>query len=124
MHVKSAVLTPSHPSYKTEGDLHHIYANKAAIEGYRTGVFPDGAVIAHELLETREAGGVVSEGPRRRLDVMVKNRKVYAATGGWGFERFPGEGQTEGAVGDNGAKCFGCHQKQEARDFVFSTIRE
>ena len=125
VHVKSAVITPSHAAYKTEGDLHHIYANKLAVDGYRTGTFADGAFIVYELLETREMAGLVSEGPRRRLDVMVRDRERYAATGGWGFERFPGASQTERAVRDRGATmCFSCHAKQKERDFVFSRIRE
>lgn len=125
VHVKSAVITPSHAAYKTEGDLHHIYANKAAVDGYRSGTFADGAVIAYELLETREAAGLVSEGPRRRLDVMVRDRARYADTGGWGFERFLGDSQTDRAVRDQAATmCFSCHAKQKARDFVFSRIRE
>jgi hypothetical protein len=124
VHVKSAIITPSHASYKTEGDLHHIYANRPAVEGYRTGTFADGAVIAYELLETREAGGVVSEGPRRRLDVMRRDSQRYTATGGWGFERFRGDSQTDRLLADQGAKCFACHEKQKASGYVFSRIRE
>ena len=124
MHVKSALITPSHAAYQTEGDLHHIYANPAAVQGYRTGVFDDHAIIAYELLETREASGVVSEGPRRRLDVMVRDSQRYAATGGWGFERFRGDSQTDRLLADQGAKCFACHEKQKASGYVFSRIRE
>jgi hypothetical protein len=124
MHVKSAIITPAHPAYQTEGDLHHIYANPEAVQGYRTGVFDDHAIIAYELLETREASAVVSEGPRRRLDVMVRDGERYAATGGWGFERFLGDSQTNRAVSDQGAKCFACHEKQKERGYVFSRVRE
>lgn len=125
VHVKSAVITPSHAAYKTEGDLHHIYANKLAVEGYRTGTFADGAFIAYELLETRETAGLVSEGPRKRLDVMMRDSRRYTSTGGWGFERWYGDSRTERNVGDRAAKmCFGCHQKQKDQGFVFSRIRQ
>jgi hypothetical protein len=94
------------------------------VHRYRTGVFDDHAIVAYELLETREASGVVSEGPRRRVDVMVRDSKRHAATGGWGFERSLGDSQTNRAVSDQGAKCFACHEKQKARGHVFSRIRE
>src|SRR5215831_18690316 len=67
-HVKSAIVLAGHPAFATEGGIHHIYANPAALAGYRSGRFADGAVIVYELLETREADGVMSEGPRRRID--------------------------------------------------------
>jgi hypothetical protein len=94
------------------------------VQGYRTKVFDDHAIIAYELLETREASGVVSEGPRRRVDVMVRGSERCAATGGWGFERFLGDSQTNRAVCDQAAKCFACHEKQQVRGSVFSRIRE
>jgi hypothetical protein len=122
--VKSAIVTAGHPAFKTEGGLHHIYANTPAVEGYRTGTFADGASIAYELLEIREADGLVSEGMRKRVDVMLRDSGRYASTGGWGFERWYGNDRTERAVRDGGDSCFRCHEKRKDQGFVFSRIRE
>jgi hypothetical protein len=124
VHVKSALLTTAHPAFQSEGGLHHIYANPKATEGYKTGQFPDGSVIVYELLETHEKDGVVSEGTRRRVDVMLKDTAAYGSTGGWGFERFPGASQTDRAVRDSArAMCFECHSHAQEHGFVFSRMR-
>ena len=44
-HVKSEIVEPQHPGSSTNGGIHHIYANTQALEGYRTGKFPDGSVL-------------------------------------------------------------------------------
>lgn len=123
VHVKSALVTSAHPAFPTEGGIHHIYANPKAAEGYRTGQFPNGSVIVYELLETHEKDGVITEGARRRIDVMVKDASRYESTGGWGFERFPGASQGERAVRDAATMCFACHTHAEEHGFVFSRMR-
>jgi cytochrome P460 len=124
VHVKSALITAAHPAYASEGGLHHVYANPKGAEGYKSGQFPDGSVIVYELLETHEKDGVVSEGARRRVDVMVKDSTRYGNTGGWGFERFLGADQTTGKVRDaGGTMCFECHAHAREHGFVFSQMR-
>ncbi len=124
-HIKSAMVTSAHPAHATEGGLHHIYGNGLAIEGYSTGRFPDGAVVVYELLSTVEKDGVISEGPRKRVDVMVKDAKRYTVTGGWGFNRFYPGGDREGALREASAAlgCFACHKQSSGHDFVFSRAR-
>jgi Cytochrome P460 len=124
-HVRTVLIGPQSPAFESFGGLHHIYANEKAMEGYRNGRFPDGSVIVADFLETRENAGVTTEGPRRRIDVMVKDSKRYAATGGWGFEQFRGDSQTDRMVtAEIAAKCFACHDKQKERDSVFSQFRK
>ena len=124
-HVKTALIGPQSPAFENSGGIHHIYANEKATEGYRTGKFPDGSVFVADFLETRENAGVTTEGPRRRIDVMVKDSKRYAATGGWGFESFKGDSQTDRMVtAEIATKCFDCHSKQKERDSVFSEFRK
>src|SRR6185369_5668699 len=94
----SALVGPLAPGFAANGGIHHIYANEKALEGYRTGRFPDGSALVADFLETRENTGITTEGARRRIDVMVKESKRYAATGGWGFEQFRGDSQTERLV--------------------------
>ena len=124
-HVRTALIGPQSAAYESFGGLHHIYANEKAIEGYRTGRFTDGSILVFELLETRENAGVTSEGPRKRVGVMVKNSKQYAETGGWGFESFRGDSQTERRLNAEGRiACFKCHEPQKDRDYVFSEFRK
>jgi hypothetical protein len=124
-HVKSAIVGPQSPAFATEGGLHHVYANRQALAGYRAGAFPDGSILVYDLLETREAGGLTSEGPERRVDVMVKDRRRYGDTGGWGFASFKSGDRTNGGL-DAGRKgaCVSCHGKQKDRDYVFSEFRK
>lgn len=124
MHVKSMVIQPGHALYGAFGGIHHVYANKKAEQGYRSGRFPDGAVIVFDLLHAESADHTVQEGARKVVGVMHKDAKRYAATGGWGFEGFKGDSTTDRAVaGDAAAACFQCHQPQKDKDFVFSALR-
>lgn len=124
-HVSSSLIGPQSPAFEHSGGIHHIYANEKAMEGYRAGRFPDGSVLVADFLETRENAGVMTEGPRRRIDVMVKDGRRYATTGGWGFEQFRGDSQTDRMVtAEIAAKCFACHAKQKERDSVFSEFRK
>jgi hypothetical protein len=51
------------------------------------------------------------------MQVMVKDSKKYAATGGWGFGDFK-----DGKPGDEALHrtCFACHVPVKDRDFVFT----
>jgi Cytochrome P460 len=125
VHVKSVLVGPQSAAFATEGGIHHIYANDKALEGYDTGKFPDGSVIVYDLLETREIAGNTVEGPTRRVDVMVKQRERYAATGGWEFSSFRGGNQTEGKLtAERQAICAVCHANRKEHDFVFSEFRK
>ena len=122
--VKSGVILEGHPTYAASGGLRHIYANPTALAGYRAGTFDDGAVIVAEFVDVTEKDKVVTEGARRRVDVMVRNRERYASTGGWGFESWVKGDKQQPRVGDKATSmCFECHGKQTTTSFVFSTLR-
>jgi hypothetical protein len=125
-HVKSIVIGPEHASFAARGGIHHYYANELAMEGYRTGTFPDGSVIVDEGVLTKAgdgpAKGITLEGERRAIDVMVKNAGLYAATEGWGFEHFNGNEQTATLDAERRGKCLECHAKAQ-RDHVYSQVR-
>ena len=124
-HVKSMVIEPGHPLHASFGGIHHLYANAKALEGYRSGRFPDGAVIVFDLLEARRADSAVTEGGRKVLGVMHKDSRRWAGTGGWGFEGFAGGDPGKRAVADKAAQaCFACHAPQKDRDYVFSALRD
>lgn len=124
-HIRSMVIQQGHSLYASFGGIHHLYANEKALEAYRnhTG-FPDGAVIVFDLLEASVADNAITEGQRKFIGVMHKDRKLYPATGGWGFEAFSGNSRTARIVGAKAAEaCFGCHAPQKPRDYVFSRYR-
>jgi hypothetical protein len=124
-HVKSMVIDKGHPLYEAFGGIHHLYANPKAVAGYKSGKFPDGAIIVFDLLEAKSADNAVTEGARKVVGVMHKDAKKYAATGGWGFEGFGGGDRTNRVVRDNAANaCFACHAPQKDHDYVFSRLRD
>ncbi len=124
-HVKSMVIEKGHPLFETFGGIHHIYANPPAMRGYRGGKFPDGSVIAFDLLEATAGGNTVTEGKRKVLGVMRKDARRFKDTGGWGFEGFAEGDRARPVVGANAATaCFKCHTDKNDRDFVFSEWRD
>ena len=124
-HVKSMVIEAGHPLHASFGGIHHLYANKAAMQGYQSGHFPDGAVIIFDLFEAQRAENTVTEGAHKVLGVMHKDAKKFTETGGWGFEGFGG-GDPDQRVVQSDAKdaCFSCHAPQKDRDYVFSSLRD
>lgn len=115
VHVKTG-LTPR--------GFHHIYANSTALEGYKTGKFLDGSVIVFDLIEATVNNTNTDEGKRRLVDVMVRNTKLYSATGGWGYEEFRGDSKTDRTIRALAAtSCYNCHAKQKTNDNVFSQLR-
>jgi hypothetical protein len=118
------VINPGHGLYEAFGGIHHLYANKAAMQGYQTGKWPDGAVIVFDLLEAKVADNTVSEGERKVVGVMQRDARKFAATGGWGYEGFKGNSKVDRAVGNNAATaCHQCHTSQQDSLFVFSKLR-
>ena len=122
-HVKSALVSERHPDFARSGGFRHIYANPAALTGYRTGTFPEGSIIVVDWVEGQDANGSFTEAARMRVDVMVKDKARYATTKGWGFERFNGNSQTERMVTAADSQCVGCHSGPNAKDLVFSKLR-
>jgi hypothetical protein len=112
-HVKSA---------SEAGKIYHFYGNPRAIEGYRAGKFPNGSVIVRETVHTTagESKGILTEGGRSALDVMVKDDRLYKETGGWGFETF--DNKNARLAEKDRAQCYACHTKQKDRDMVFSKL--
>lgn len=71
-------------------ELRAVVGNSVAIEAYRAGTlpFPDGAVLvklAWKRAQSPEFEPASVPGAATTVQVMVKDSKKYAATGGWGF---------------------------------------
>lgn len=122
-HVKSALVSPTHKHFASLGGFQHIYANPAAMAGYRTREFPEGSIVVFEWLEMHDSEGAFAEGPRRQVDVMVKDSQRFATTGGWGFERFVKDSKTEVAATPTRQECFACHAKLKKDGLILSSYR-
>lgn len=123
LHSKSMLIQKGHALENPFQGIHHIYANKQAETGLKSGKYHDGAVLVFDLLNDQEQDKTIQEGQRKLIGVMVKNAKKYASTGGWGFEAFSGDSKTERIVSDGGKSCFECHASQKDKDYVFSEFR-
>lgn len=133
VHIASIIRGPQNPVFEKEpctkpcaGGVFQYYANAKALEGYRTGKFPDGAIIADELIELREAPNQPSTsydgGARRGVGVMVKDSSRYAATGGWGFESFKGDSREAAHAS---GQCYACHNSlRKDHDLTFLSYKE
>jgi len=124
VHIKTGLVSAKHPDFAQSGGFRHIYANPAAVTGYRTGAFPDGSIIVVDWLEGQDTNGSFTEATRLRIDVMAKDQNRYAATKGWGFERFDGGRQSARMVTAADSQCVACHSGSKATDMVFSKFRE
>jgi hypothetical protein len=124
-HVKSATVNSASPAYAHFGGMHHVYGNKAAMAGFASKSFPDGAVVVFDVLEWKEGPQHSDTGARRIVDVMVKDSRRFAATGGWGYTEFKGDSHTERTMSaDAMASCAGCHMKNAGKDSVFAVYKD
>jgi hypothetical protein len=104
-------------------ELRGILGNAVSIKAYRDGAlpFPDGAIIAKlawKHVPSAEFDGAFVPGAPTTVQIMVKDSKRYASTGGWGFGRF-----IDGKPADEAQHqtCFACHSANvKGHDFVFT----
>ncbi|MDG3439012.1 cytochrome P460 family protein [Nitrospirillum amazonense] len=104
-------------------ELRAIVGNTTAIKAYQAGTlpFPDGTVLvklAWKHTQSPEFATASVPGAATTVQIMVKDSKRYAATGGWGFGRFVNGQPADQAQHET---CWGCHQALVAdRDYVFT----
>lgn len=110
-------------------DLRAILGNRAALQSFREEQrpFPDGSIIVRIAWSYESAaeddkvlGDSVSHVagvPKNGVQVMVKDSRRYAASGGWGFAQF-NDGRP--AAETVQATCEPCHTAARSRDLVFS----
>jgi hypothetical protein len=119
------IIAPSHE--EGFGELRVILGNPIAMKAYRkdTLPFPDGTVlakIAWERVPSTELKGAFVPGKAKTTQIMVKDSKRYAATGGWGFGRFLDGKPVDEAQHQT---CFACHEANvKGHDFVFTRLGE
>jgi hypothetical protein len=131
-YLHSSLIPPKLPGFwkrpcekPCTAGIFNFYANEKAMTGLRAGVYPDGAVIAEELLEILgSASGGGKEGERRLVGVMVKDSQRYASTGGWGFGSYDGASREDQLDSAARNACFSCHIPRKDHGFVFTEYSE
>jgi hypothetical protein len=133
-----APLTPNGLNGGAAGfpEFHHVYIEPGALAEFRrTGAFPEGTTIVKELVLLKN--GDYPDGSRDEasgrgyfadrfngIDMMVKDSKRFAATGGWGFFNFGHHAPPYAASAPAAAneECAFCHTANATHDMVFTTF--
>src|SRR5215213_6912052 len=69
-HIKTTIVGPKNPNFRSTGGFNHVYANEKAMKGYLTGDFPQESVIVFDVLEALvQENSNTNEGTRRHIDV-------------------------------------------------------
>lgn len=108
-------------------ELRAVLGNSVALKAYREGVlpFPDGTVLAKLAwthVQSPEFESASIPGVATTVQIMVKDSKRYASTGGWGFGRFSNGTPASEALHKS---CFACHEARvKGRDFVFTRLAQ
>ncbi len=107
-----------------------VFVNpKAYAQFQKSGQWPDGTMFALEvrpsLPATSALEGALTQGPRRALEVAVRDSSRYP-DGGWSYFSFDPPRETPGAYRDHAAPfprsagCYSCHQKHGAVQWTFT----
>ena len=117
-----------------------IIGNPVMINAYKAGIpgngrpFPDGAKMVkvhwNAKVNPEEPGSPTVPGPQHDVDLMLKDSKRFADSGGWGYGVFEYDAASGkfrvGNLADkppqaNDAKCgFACHTVVKTKDYVFT----
>jgi len=131
-----AVIAISHNGDK----LAAILGNPVMIDACKAGIpgngkpFPDGAKIVkvhwNAKVNAAEPGAPTVPGTQHDVDLMVKDSRRFADSGGWGYGAFEYDAAsnsfTPATLKDkppqgNDAKCgFACHSAVKTKDYVFT----
>lgn len=104
-------------------ELRVVLGNETAIRAIRNATlpFPDGTILvklAYRKKQSDAFAPATVPGQPTTVQVMVKDAKRYASTGGWGFGRFINGMPVDKAQHET---CFACHAARvKNRDYVFT----
>jgi Cytochrome P460 len=104
-------------------ELRGVLGNDVAVKAYQDGTlpFPDGTILAKlawKHVPVPGLNGAFVTGPATTVQIMVKDSKRYASTGGWGFGRFI-EGKPVNEAQHR--TCVPCHEANvKGHDLVFT----
>jgi hypothetical protein len=104
-------------------ELRVVLGNPVAIKAIEraTQPYPDGTILvklAYKRKQSTDFELATVPGAPTTVQVMVKDSRRYAATGGWGFGRFVDGKPVDAAQHQT---CFACHAARvKDRDYVFT----
>lgn len=107
------------------GTMRVILGNEVAmraIAANQINPWPDGTTFAKVAWEQlADDHGIVRAGAFKQVEFMVKDRKKYASTAGWGWGRWLGTDlQPFGKAANFTSSCVSCHTPMRDNDFVFT----
>ena len=107
------------------GTMRVIYGNSIAVEAIAnntTNPWPDGTVFAKVAwAQEADSTGLIRTGEFKQVEFMIKDRKKYADTEGWGWARWRGKELIPyGKDALFTKECVACHMPRKESDFVFT----
>lgn len=118
-HVRSTVI---HDKENPLFGFLSVYANKKALKSNKSGkAYPKGSKFVGIFHDVVDEGGIMTQGERLKYVVMIKNKRQFKETGGWGFQAFDPTGK-KALIADPKTSCFACHTAVEDKRFVFSSF--
>jgi cytochrome c553 len=93
-----------------------------AIAEHHINPWPDGTVFAKSAWTQQvDANGDTKTGSFLQVEFMVKDRRKYSATGGWGYGRWRGmDLKPYGKDAKFVNECVGCHNPVRKNDYVYT----
>ena len=119
--LRADKLDPKDPATAKLSDAHFVYGNEKAVEGLRTGSYPEGAVFVLDIFNLSKKDGGVTLGARASTSNMVRDTRA-AATGGWAFGDFDLVDKKNLPM-DVNAACFNCHKQKVDHGYVFTQLK-
>ena len=118
--------TPISSTDRTDNNtMRQILGNDVAVSAMahkQINPWPDGTVFAKVAwLKQVGADGSATPGPFYQVEFMIRDRKKYAKTKGWGWARWRGTDlKPYGKDQDFANECVGCHSPLATVDYVFT----
>ena len=108
------------------GTMRVIMGNPVAVKAIREGhmnPWPDGTAFAKVAWKALlKPSGEVTPGEFLQVEIMLKDKDKYAATGGWGWGRWKGDQlKPYGKDASFVTECTGCHRPMHDHDLVFTS---
>ncbi len=108
------------------GEQRFTYANDIAYKAMQSlkPDYPDGAMFGKVAFMTEDDPAFTSSkipSGARRFQIMLKNKKAYPESNGWGYALFDSSGNLFNEdIKSKTQSCVACHQIVPERDYVFS----
>ncbi len=102
-----------------------LYGNSiaaAAVKQNKIHPWPQGSILVKVVWDIiQEENGDILPGAFNNVQIMIKDNKRFAESGGWGFAKFNGTAlKPYGTTAAFNTACFNCHKAASEYDYVFN----